>query len=211
MKRLFYIVAAALAALVITSSATSKQDASAKYRDAHVGNSVSELKEQIRYSSGHIRFWNHRGAWALHWRYRSCTAVGRTLGARHARVCRHARSDLKAHAWLRDVAEKKLAALTKPKYVAPTGRSVKVYATAYAPGCGDSGGLTASGTDPTWGSIAVDTSVFSFGTHFHIPGYGDGTAQDTGGAIGGHHIDLWFSTCSAANQWGGRSVTATIY
>ena len=44
--------------------------------------------------------------------------------------------------------------------------------------CGGVG--TASGLPLGWGTVAVDTRVFPFGTKMYIPGYGDGVAADTG-------------------------------
>jgi 3D (Asp-Asp-Asp) domain-containing protein len=43
-----------------------------------------------------------------------------------------------------------------------------------------------------------------------IPGYGIGIAADTGGAIQGNTIDLWFPTTAQALQWGRRTVTITM-
>jgi 3D (Asp-Asp-Asp) domain-containing protein len=43
-----------------------------------------------------------------------------------------------------------------------------------------------------------------------IPGYGQGVAADTGGAIQGARIDLWFSTHAEALAWGRRSLTIAV-
>lgn len=71
---------------------------------------------------------------------------------------------------------------------APAGYWVWVITTGY-----DQTGLTATGSLAGYGSIAVDPSVFPYGTRFFIPGYGYGTAVDTG-AFSGAHLDVWFST-----------------
>ncbi len=51
-------------------------------------------------------------------------------------------------------------------------------------------GLTYLGWEATKGVIAVDPRVIRFYTKMYVPGYGFGTAADTGGAIKGRHIDL---------------------
>jgi 3D (Asp-Asp-Asp) domain-containing protein len=43
-----------------------------------------------------------------------------------------------------------------------------------------------------------------------IPGYGPGVAADTGTAIKGLRIDLWFPTLSQALNWGKRTVTINL-
>lgn len=61
--------------------------------------------------------------------------------------------------------------------------------------CGEGGGVTASGTVATPGrTIGVDPSVIPYGTMVYISGIGLRTAEDTGGAIGGNHIDVLVDT-----------------
>jgi 3D (Asp-Asp-Asp) domain-containing protein len=43
-----------------------------------------------------------------------------------------------------------------------------------------------------------------------VPGYGEAVAADTGGAIRGALIDLWFPTVAAARAWGRRTVVITL-
>lgn len=64
-------------------------------------------------------------------------------------------------------------------------------------------GVTASGTKAHTGTIAADRS-YPFGTVMYIDGYGYGRVEDRGGAIKGDHIDLFFSSHSAALKWGKR-------
>jgi len=71
-------------------------------------------------------------------------------------------------------------------------------------------GSTASGLPVGYGVAAVDPSVIPLGTRFHVPGYGDAVAADTGGAVRGAMIDLWFPTLAEARAWGRRSVLITI-
>jgi 3D (Asp-Asp-Asp) domain-containing protein/septal ring factor EnvC (AmiA/AmiB activator) len=83
--------------------------------------------------------------------------------------------------------------------------SLSVVATGYA-----LPGKTASGTPVGWGAVAVDPSVIPLGSRLGIPGYGLGVAADTGGAIQGARIDLWFPTVDQAQAWGSRVVTITV-
>src|SRR5215831_797937 len=72
-------------------------------------------------------------------------------------------------------------------------------------------GRTATGAPVGWGVVAVDPSVIPLGTRMTIPGYGEGIAADTGGAIQGNTIDLWFPTLAQARDWGRRTVTITLH
>jgi peptidoglycan DL-endopeptidase CwlO len=86
------------------------------------------------------------------------------------------------------------------------GQTLTVVATGYA-----LRGRTATGLQTGWGVVAVDPSVIPLGTRLTIPGYGDGVAADTGGAIQGNTIDLWFPTTAQALAWGRRTVTVTLH
>ena len=65
-------------------------------------------------------------------------------------------------------------------------------------------GMTSSGTLARPGTIAADTSIYPYGTIMHIPGYGYGRVEDTGGAIKGNHIDLYRPNHWFARHWGVR-------
>jgi peptidoglycan DL-endopeptidase CwlO len=71
-------------------------------------------------------------------------------------------------------------------------------------------GHTASGIPAGPGVVAVDPAVIPIGTRLTIPGYGQGIAADTGTAITGARIDLWFSSQADALAWGRRSVTIAV-
>lgn len=86
------------------------------------------------------------------------------------------------------------------------GRALTVSATGYA-----LSGSTATGLPVGWGVVAVDPSVIPLGTHMTIPGYGEAVAADTGGAIVGNTIDLWFPTVAQADAWGRRTVTIVLH
>ena len=86
------------------------------------------------------------------------------------------------------------------------GEQMVVDVVAYCGGVG-----TASGLPLGWGTVAVDTRIFPFGTKMYIPGYGDGVAADTGSAIIGRIIDIWFPSCTQARAWGRKTLTITVY
>lgn len=84
-------------------------------------------------------------------------------------------------------------------------RTLTVSATAY-----DLQGHTATGLPVGWGIVAVDPSVIPLGTHMMIPGYGEAVAADTGGAVVGDTIDIWFPSAAQADAWGRRTITISI-
>ena len=104
-----------------------------------------------------------------------------------------------------------VAAPTPPASPAPiqpasgSGKQLTVVATAYS-----LHGGTASGLPTGPGVVAVDPTVIPLGTRLYIPGYGPGIAADTGTAIKGLRIDLWFPLLSQAEHWGRRTVTITV-
>jgi peptidoglycan DL-endopeptidase CwlO len=86
------------------------------------------------------------------------------------------------------------------------GHTLTVTATGYA-----MNGHTATGAPTGWGIVAVDPSVIPLGTQMTIPGYGSGVAADTGSAVQGATIDLWFPSIAQARAWGRRTVTITLH
>jgi 3D (Asp-Asp-Asp) domain-containing protein len=92
-----------------------------------------------------------------------------------------------------------------PTAATAAGRTMTVTATGYS-----MPGTTATGLRVGWGVAAVDPSVIPLGTHMTIPGYGSAVAADTGGAVVGATIDLWFPTSAQANAWGRRVVTIVL-
>ena len=95
---------------------------------------------------------------------------------------------------------------TAPTPTATSGQQLTVTATGYS-----LMGHTATGMPVGWGVVAVDPSVIPLGTRMSIPGYGEGVAADTGGAVQGAMIDLWFPTLADARGWGRRTVTITLH
>jgi len=90
--------------------------------------------------------------------------------------------------------------------------SIAVKATGYcscAVCCGKSNGVTASGTQAHWGTLAAPKG-WAFGSRYTISGLeGAFIVEDRGGAINGNRIDIWFPTHAEALAWGVRTVTLT--
>lgn len=82
----------------------------------------------------------------------------------------------------------------------------RMTATAYT----HTGNRTATGTTPRVGAVAVDPRVIPLGTRLYIEGYGFARAEDTGGAIKGDKIDLFFNTLDEVKRFGRRSATVYI-
>lgn len=69
---------------------------------------------------------------------------------------------------------------------------------------------TASGTIPTAGrTVSVDTEIIPFGTVLVIDGH-EYIAEDTGSAVKGQIIDIYFSTHEAAREYGVQYKTIYI-
>ncbi|MBE6028920.1 MAG: DUF348 domain-containing protein [Clostridiales bacterium] len=82
--------------------------------------------------------------------------------------------------------------------------------TVVATGYTHTGNRTATGTWPHRGTMAVDRRVVAMGSYGYVPGYGEVHAEDTGGAIRGNRIDLFFNSRGQAVSWGRRTVDLYI-
>jgi uncharacterized protein YabE (DUF348 family) len=101
--------------------------------------------------------------------------------------------------------------------------SIRMRATAYTSDYestgkepGSSGfGITASGTvarrnSDNYSSVAVDPRVIPLGTKLYVEGYGYAVAEDTGGAIKGNRIDLFFNSGSEVDNWGVKWINVYV-
>lgn len=100
--------------------------------------------------------------------------------------------------------------------------SVKVTATGYTAGVESTGkskahpayGITKSGLRvkrDLYSTIAADTNIFPIGTILFIPGYGFGVVADTGSAIKGKKIDLYFETIKDVyEKWGKKTLSVYV-
>nr|WP_272495872.1 G5 and 3D domain-containing protein [Bacillus pinisoli] len=89
-----------------------------------------------------------------------------------------------------------------------------VSSTAYTAYCNGCSGVTSTGinlkANPNAKVIAVDPSVIPLGTKVYVEGYGYAIAGDTGSAIKGNKIDVFFATKAEAYRWGRKSVKIKI-
>ncbi|GKU85030.1 hypothetical protein NCCP28_44260 [Niallia sp. NCCP-28] len=89
-----------------------------------------------------------------------------------------------------------------------------VNSTAYTASCNGCSGRTATGIDlkanPNAKVIAVDPSYIPLGTKVYVEGYGYAVAADTGGAIKGKKIDVFFPSKADAYRWGNKPVKIKI-
>lgn len=86
-------------------------------------------------------------------------------------------------------------------------RTLTMEATAYT----HTGCQTKSGTWPKAGrTVAVDPSIIPLGTRLIINGQAGFIAEDTGGNIINHRIDIFFNTKNQAIEYGRREVKVTI-
>lgn len=72
-------------------------------------------------------------------------------------------------------------------------------------------GITASGVKAVEGvTVAADISILPFGTKIYIDGVGERIVQDTGSAIKGKKIDLYFENHQEAWNFGRQTRQVTI-
>lgn len=80
----------------------------------------------------------------------------------------------------------------------------------------DGYGITKSGTKARVGTVAVDPTIIPLGTKLYIEyadgsgAYGYATAEDTGSAIKGYRVDLFFNTYQECIEFGRRRVVVYI-
>lgn len=98
----------------------------------------------------------------------------------------------------------------------------QVVATGYTAGIESTGknpnnpayGVTYSGVKvkrDLYSTIAADLNVFPLGTILFVPGYGYGVVADTGSAIKGNRLDLYYETVQDVyHQWGKKTIDVYI-
>ena len=101
------------------------------------------------------------------------------------------------------------------EYQEPEPQTETYIATAYILSDGNGDGVTATGTVPSRGrTIAVDPRQIPYGSRVYINGTGPYIAEDTGGAIRGKRLDIYFGDGAEAYreaiEWGRREVEVRV-
>ncbi|WP_276914504.1 3D domain-containing protein [Aneurinibacillus aneurinilyticus] len=94
------------------------------------------------------------------------------------------------------------------------GKVMTVESSAYTANCAGCSGVTSQGINlkenPGAKVISVDPSVIPLGSRVYVEGYGTAIAGDTGGAIKGKKIDVFFPEREQALQWGRKNVMVKV-
>ena len=125
------------------------------------------------------------------------------------------KTQTKAASKTSDKAEAKAASSGKKDKDFSYSKKLTVTATAYTAAAGNK---TASGRPAQYGVISVDPSVIPLGTRLYVESTDDGkswqygycVAGDTGGAVKGNKIDLFYNSKNECLQFGRRSAIVYI-
>ncbi|WP_375200504.1 LysM peptidoglycan-binding domain-containing protein [Lysinibacillus sp. RS11] len=103
---------------------------------------------------------------------------------------------------------------TAPATSNTAAKEITVEASAYTASCEGCSGITATGinlkTNPNAKVISVDPTVIPLGSKVYVEGYGEAIAGDTGGAIKGNRIDVFFPSQQDAINFGVKKLKVTI-
>ncbi|MFD3157102.1 3D domain-containing protein [Haloimpatiens sp. FM7330] len=107
------------------------------------------------------------------------------------------------------------APVSRGGYASSSSRVINVKSTAYSPINGARVAYTASGMRAArnpggYSTIAVDPRIIPLGTKVYVEGYGLAIAADTGTAIKGNKVDVFFNTYREACRWGVKYVKVYI-
>lgn len=109
-----------------------------------------------------------------------------------------------------EIIVKGTAKLSASRGGANAGKILSCSATAYSGGWGTSSGRTPRRVVGGLSTIAVDPSFIPMGSKVYVEGYGYAVAADTGTAIKGNKIDLYFNSYEESCRWGLKQVNVTI-
>jgi len=94
------------------------------------------------------------------------------------------------------------------------GPTIEATVTGYATGSdgGAVGGTTATGSATHWGTVAADWRLYPPGTRLQIEGFPNDvfTVEDSGGAVRGNILDIWFPDLTTAGAFGTKSLRVTV-
>ena len=93
---------------------------------------------------------------------------------------------------------------------ATANKEIVCSATAYAAGTMTASGIKSVRNENGISTVAVDPRMIPYGTYLYIEDYGYAVAADTGTAIKGNKVDLYFNSYKESCDWGLRQVNVTI-
>lgn len=105
------------------------------------------------------------------------------------------------------------SAVGTPTYRGGATNEFYMEATAYSPTVQETDSdpwTTASGMKSGQGVVAVDPKVIPLGSKLYVEGYGYAIAGDTGGAIKGNRIDVFFYSPDETVRWGRRWIRVFV-
>lgn len=102
--------------------------------------------------------------------------------------------------------------LSKEAKAATPSRELICSTTAYTAGAGSmtSSGMAVKRNPNGLSTVAVDPNVIPLGSSLYIEGYGYAIAADTGSAIKGNIIDVYFDNSSDCYNWGRQTVKVIV-
>lgn len=124
--------------------------------------------------------------------------------------CRREKSSKVLAAPQNEIIVKGTAKLSASRGGTNAGKVFSCSATAYSGGWGTSSGRTPRRVVGGLSTIAVDPSFIPMGSKVYVEGYGYAVAADTGTAIKGNKIDLYFNSYEESCKWGLKQVNVTI-
>lgn len=108
-------------------------------------------------------------------------------------------------------ATEKSVSVAGTRYSFTPRKTLNITMTAYSAANSTNNGYTASGYKAVEGrTIAVDPNVVPLGWWVYIEGYGFRRAEDTGGAIKGNRMDIYFESDAVAHQFGVKQRTVYV-
>lgn len=93
---------------------------------------------------------------------------------------------------------------------ATANKEIVCSATAYAAGTMTASRIKSVRNENGISTVAVDPRMIPYGTYLYIEDYGYAVAADTGVAIKGYKLDLFFNSYSEACNWGKKDVKVII-
>ncbi len=194
-----FLVTFGLAGLILIGSNHGASAASNTYT-VKKGDSLYKIAKIYKTSVSNLKKWNHLKSDLIHPKQKLVVSSSTKAASKKATTTK------------KTVPAKRTASSNSksPKVV----KTLTVTSTAYSANCKKCSGITATGLNlkknPNLKVISVDPKVIKLGTKVYVQGYGYAVAGDTGGAMRGKKIDVFFPSKTKALQWGRKTVKVQI-